>query len=360
MNYRDALLLAAEDVGAAGTKVINIDINKPISQLEIKFQTTKSKASMDAGSPADIPKIELVDGSKVFYSLNGYCSQALGYYNRPSRLLDHGQHTNGNSQQDWYPIDFGRYLWDEMLAFDPQRFNNPQLKITFDEDVSDTGVTANSMEVWAKIFDEKSITPQGFLGGIEEYSYTCGANNSFETITLPEDRPYRQILVRAYQDAYEPWYSIDEARLDEGTLDRIPWDYTDLELYFRRMKSVWTPISYPFQGHGTSGGNVIYVPTTQYYTQFVGVQASGTGNPYVTVANGRGGKLTISAGSSIDVDGLVVGHLPWHCFQFPMGNPMDIGDWYNPSGKKPRLRLRASTGATSSTGTVVIEELFNY
>lgn len=360
MNYRTAQLLAPEDVGAFGTKVIDIDVQKPISRIDIRWRITRGSAGMSAGSPADISKVEIVDGSKRLVSVTGYELQALGYYNRPGCILEHGQFLNANSQMSLFPIDFGRFLWDSMLAFDPAKFVNPQLRITFDEDVCDTGVTVNEMEVLAHIFDEKEAFPIGFLSAIEHFDYTLGADNSFEPIELPDDREIRQMLVRAYQDGYEPWYSIDEARFDEGTLDKIAWDYTNLEKYSRMMKSVWPLITLPIITTASAAGVVSYVPTTQYWSYFVGVQQSGTDDPYIDAGSGRGGKLTIKATGSVQITGVVHGHLPWHCYQFPMGKKDDIDDWYNPQGKKPRLRLRASTGATSSTGQVVLEELYRY
>ncbi len=360
MNYRVAELLSPEDLGASGTEVIDIDVQQPISRIELHWKVTKSKSAMDAGAPADITKVELVDGSNRLVIATGYELAALAYYNRPGVVLNHGQHTTGNSQHQVIPIDFGRWLWDEQLAFDPLKFTNPQLRITWNEALSDTGVTANELEVLAHIFDEKEISPEGFLSPIEHFDYTLGANNSFEVIDIPDDRPIRQMLVRAYQDGFEPWYSIDEARFDEGTLNKIAFEYTNLENYYRRMKSVWPLIVYPCQISAKAATTVIYVPTTQYYAQMVGVQTSGEGNPFVAAAGGRGGKLNMDAGSSIDVDALIAGHLPWHCYQFPMGMPMKIDDWYNPARKKPRLRLRASTGATSSTGQLLLEELYRY
>lgn len=361
MNYRHALLLSPADLGPSGTKIVDLDVETPISRIEIRFKTTKAAQGMNAGAPANISKIEIVDGSKVLYSLNGYECQALAYYSRPPGVvLDHGQHVNALSEMDVYPIDFGRNLWDEELAFIPGNFHNPQLKITYDEDVADTTVTANECEVWARIFDEKVISPLGFLSAIEHYSYTCGANNSFETISMPEDRVYRQILVRAYQAGYEPWYNIDEARFDEGTLGRIPFDYTNLETYYRMMKSVWPLIVQQVVLAPTTGANDFFLPITDYNGAIVLTGMGGTSEAFITAASGRGGKFNLQNSVTVNMTGLLGGYLPWHCYQFPMGKKDDIADWYDPAGKKPRLRLRASTGATSVTGAVVIEELFKY
>lgn len=360
MNYRTANLLASEDVGASGTKVIDIDVSQPISQIDITFKTTKASQGQSAGSPANITRIELVDGSNRLVTLTGYEAQALAYYNRPGIVCDHGQHVSTLSEFDTYPLMFGRRLWDDQLAFDPARFVNPQLRITYDEDVSDTSVSANAMEIIAHIFDEKVISPVGFLSAIEHYDYTLGANNSFETIELPQDRPFRQILVRAFQEGYEPWYSIDEARFDEGTLNKIPWEYTDLEAFYRRMKSHWPLIvQQVITAPGTSGSNY-YIPVTDYNVAASFIGMGGTTEAYYTNASARGGYMALTNSVAVNMAMIVAGYLPWHCYQFPMGLQDNIDDWYDPAGKKPRLRLRASTGATSSTGQVVLEELYRY
>lgn len=360
MNYRTAQLLAPVDLATAGTKVIDVDLDQPISRIDIRFKVTKVLKYMTAGGPANLPKIELVEGSNLLHSLSGYENQALAYYSRPGVQMSHGQELNGSSEEEQYSIAFGRYLWDPELAFLPQRYKNPQLRITHNESLSDTSASVNEMEIVAQIFDEKAISPIGFLRAIEEYNYTLGADNSYETIKLPEDRVIRQMLVRAHQAAYEPWYSIDEARLDENNLQRIPFDHTNLENYYRMMKAVWPKITIPMQHFATSGGHVFYVAPTEYWVNYQGKQQSGVVVPYIDAGAARGGKLTIQAASEIQCDGLVTGYLPWHCYQFPMGRQDLIDDWYNPAGKSPRLRLRASTGATSSTGQVVLEQLVRY
>lgn len=361
MKYRRSLLMAPQDLGPAGTKVIDINIDKPLSRIEIKFQTTKATDGHVLGPPANILKIEIVDGSRVLHSLNGYESQALAYYSRGMVQMDHGQHSSGNSETDLYPIDFGRFLWDPELAFIPSNFSNPQLRITFDENLADAATSVNECEVWADIFDEGAISPVGFLAAIEHYAYTCGAADSFETISLPEDRAYRQILVRAYTIAREPWYTIDEARLDEGTLDKIPFDYTSLETYYRMMKAVWPMLNLTMEGISASGGTLFYLPVTDFRAALVPMPLGGNAcDMCLSGSSMKGGAATVISASNSDFLAHVFGWLPWHTFQFPMGRQDMIDDWYDPAGKKPRLRLRASTSGTGGIGQVVIEELHRY
>ena len=363
MNYREAQMLYPQDMtNGAGTEIVDIDIQKPISRINIKFRTTKKLDHMTDAAPANIPKIELVDGSTVLHSLTGRQNQALAYYSRPGAIMDHGQHTKNNSEEDHYVIDFGRYLWDEQLAFDPLRFHNPQLKITYDEDVADTSAEDNELSVWAEIFDEKQISPLGFLMAVEQYAYTPGADGSFELISLPSDRPIRQILVRAHRETYSPWHSIKEARLDEGTLDTIPWEYTSLEDYYRRMKGVWRRLAGGINlGLANGTARVFYIAATDYYATLYAFGIGNSANEMLeTLLSSAGGYCSIQGTSAAQVVGEWSGYLPWHCFQFPLGKQDVIEDWYDPTGKKPRLRLRSGAGANNSDVQVVLEELYKY
>jgi hypothetical protein len=360
MKYRSSLLLPSEDLGPAGTKTINLDTDKIISQIELTFKTTKASQGQSAGSPANIPKIELVDGSNVLHSLSGYQNQALAYYSRPGRIMDHGQHISTLSEVDTYAIDFGRHLWDPLLAFDPTRYKNPQLKITWDEDVSDTSATANALEVWLHQFDGISPQPMGFLSAKEHHAYTAGAANSYESILLPEDRPLRQLLVRAFYQGYEPWYNIGEARMDENTLDKVVFEYSDLEMYYRRMKATWPMIVQQIALVGSTGQLTYYLPATDYYASHLIAGQSAQVTGWATSPSSRGGKLVLDVSGNDNVSGLFFGYLPWHCFQFPLGVKDDIESWYDPVGKRPRLRLRASTGGTNVAASVVTEELVRY
>lgn len=362
MNTRISKLLAAEDVGAAGTKVIDIDTSDPISRITLAWKTTKSQHGMNAPGPADITKIELVDGSTPLHSLTGYENQALAIYSRRGKTMTHGQHLSACSEYGLYTIDFGRKLWDPELAFLPDKFANPQLKVTFDEDVSDTGVTANSLEVWAHLFDEKRITPKGFLAAIEHWTDTMGANNSYESIELPTDYPIRQMIVRAYRDDYEPWYQVKEARLDEDTLKRIPFDWDDLEVMHRLQKGYEEPCQETCQGIcNAAGTNVFYVTPTDYYVTMI---ASALSGGYIAMGDTwqNGGKFgPITNSGDLFFSAIVHGWLPWHCFHFPLGDPNDISDWYEVSKiKKPRLRLRSAASGTSGTAQVVLEQLRRY
>ncbi|GAI28766.1 unnamed protein product, partial [marine sediment metagenome] len=235
--------------------------------------------------------------------------------------MEHGQHIAGLDEVDLYTIDFGRYLWDEQLAFDPLRHDNPELKITFDQDVADTSCIVNEVEIWTDIFDEKVVNPLGFLLATEHYAYTVPIGGGFEEISLPADRPIRQILVRAHQDGKVPYGVIDQVRLDEGTIDRIPFDYTSIEDYYRRMKAVWPQVRTPFAAGLNVAATVYYIPQSDFWANINLIAVAQTNEFFETTADMQGGKVSLQAAAAAQAVGEARGYLPWSVFQFPMGKP---------------------------------------
>lgn len=361
MNYKTDLLLPAQAMSAAsGTYTLDIKTKKPISRIEITYKTTKVLYQMTAPGPANIPKIELVDGSTPLHSLTGYVNQALAYYSRPNCVMEHGQHIQSLSEVDIYAIDFGRFLYDPLLAFDPTKFDNPQLKVQWNRALADTSVTTDSMEIWAEVFDEKPINPIGFLSAREIWSGSFLAENSVNEVMLPEDEVIRQILARAHYDGYEPWYQVDIAKLDEAGSGDVIFEYTDLEMFYRRMKSHNPPIKTPFICEPTNSQRYYWVPQTDYWATIVFTNVSANQNVYLAGASMRGGKADIRADGNAQAVAIAMGYLPWHTFQFPMGRQSDIDDWYDPKGRRPRLRLTSNTAGTSGDGNVAVETIHKY
>lgn len=361
MNYRSDCLLPAQAMAAAsGTLTLDIKTRKPISRIELTYSTTKVLATNAYGVPADIPKIELVDGSKPLHSLCGYTNQALAYYSRGAIAMEHGQHIRTQEEIAIYALDFGRFLHDPLLAFDPTRFSNPQLKISWNRVLCDASIATDSMEIWAELFDEKVPSLIGFLSAREIWSGNFLANNSVNEVLLPEDEVIRQILVRANRASYEPWAQVDIAKLDEASDGKVIFEYLDLEKYFQRMKSRWPMIKVPFIGGFDGGAETFYVPQTDYDAWINGVAEGADGATHIGAASIKGGCAVMHSTAGANLVGESGGYLPWHCFQFPMGKQDDPEDWYDPTGKKPRLRLTSNTSGVSGDGNVVIETVHKY
>lgn len=357
MNYRYATLLSETSITADKTQIIDLDVHDIMSRLDIFYRYSGSQHAMDSYGYADIEKIEIVDGSDVLFSLTGGECQALNINNRKCPTMTHGQHRHGDSEMQVFGIDFGRTLWDRELAFDPTKYTNPQLKITVDFGTSDTGISTSYLTVKAHMFDERKVTPTGFLMAKEHYSYTIGDDGSYEYVELPQDYLIRKMLVKGYLAAYEPWHQIEDIRLDINNEAKIPFD-VNVEEYYRTRKGVDQLVESALLVQvDTTGNCVYYVEPTDYWVAPV---LTPIGESTISMGNPRGGKLTLTASTTASCAGIVRGYLPNHCIHFPFGIENDPTDWFDPTGvDKARLRLESGSD-DGGVGAIVLEQLRPY
>lgn len=360
MNYRLAELLTDTSVTGTGTKIIDLDIEQIISRLIILWFPELGGNYLDDQLPKDISKIELVDGSDVLHSLNGCENQALLLYDRRANASIYGMHINTVVDYVELGIDFGRWLYDKELAFDPRKFNNPQLKITYDVDVSNTATTTGHLQVYAHLFDEKVISPIGFLMAKEHYSWAPSGSGVYEYVELPRDYPLRRMLIRGYLKDYNPDYSLREVKLDEDNDKRVPL-HIEMGKYERFLKSIYPPIIEHIQGyiHGAEG-YVKYVTPTEYMCAAFGL-GSGSTSPVRTVGVIKGGKVDLECAESTMFYGGVIGWVPNHCYDFTFGDVKDLDDLYDITKVgKLRLRLRCATYDADQRIGVVLQQMRGY
>ncbi len=361
MKYRTVDLQAAGELsGSSGTEIIPIRVKDIISRISIYWQVTMADENMDSYQHRDITKIELVNGSDVLHSLNGGQNQALAIYDRKIPTMNYRQKLNANSLASNYAIDFGRFLHDPMLALDPARFDNLQLKISWNEALANTSASANELEVKAEVFDEATPSPIGFLMAKEHYSALSPASG-YRYIDLPTDHVLRKLLIQGYYASYEPWYSVAEARLDEDNEKRIPFDW-NIERYYRMMQGLWTPIEDQFVVYiSAAGANSFYFTPTDYYVVVDGNDYGGQGVAWGTNGIVRGGVMTPTGASAVLVMGTAKGYMPNHCVEFPFGDPQDLEDWYDITKLGSlRLRLKAGSGGATGSQAVVLQQLRRY
>jgi hypothetical protein len=265
---------------------------------------------------------------------------------------------NANAQISYYGIDFGRFLFDPVLAFDPKKFKNPQLKISYNEAVSDETATANELEVWAECFDERAVTPMGFLSAREIVSEVPPASG-YKYFDLPTDHVIRKMLIQGYLKAYEPWYVISEARLDEDGEKRIPFDW-NMEKYYQVRKLVDAPISEVLSLLAHSQTIAFYLTPTDYWASLLLTPRSGTAVVKQSEP-GRGGYFYPYCTTAAECSAVATGWLPNHCFQFPFGDQQDMADWYDVTRLGSlRLRLKVGTYSASALMAIVLQQLRKY
>jgi len=362
MNYRLATLLPEEALtpAAAGTKLIPIRLSEPVSRIVLKYNVTKSLQAMCDHPAADITKIELVDGSDVLHATTGLENQALCIFDRRVPTMQNGVSLINVPQDSMFGIDFGRWLYDPELAFDPKKFNMPQLKVTYNSLLSDTGGTVPKLQVHAYVFDEKVISPVGFLMSKEHHSEAAPAGaTAHKYVDLPVDYPYRRIMVRAFLVNYPPEHTISHVKIDEDNERRIPFD-VDVEDYCERQRGRWLQVADHMHVNPAVTTQYYFVTPSNYFAAIQGLCTSPTA--HYNVALGRtGGRVSITSDEITTILGEAMGWQPNHSFDFECGDPNDLSDWWDVT-RVGDLRLRVTGGGAGASGDfqVVIQQLRRY
>ena len=345
MNTRVATILAAADLGASGTKIIDINIKDVISRITIKMSTTNVGTTMLAHPAANIEKIEIVDGSDVLFSLTGYQTQGINFYDRNGKIPYTSIRNYVTSQQAIFGIDFGRFLFDPVLAFDPTKFRSPQLKVTWNEANAEATTVVNECEILAYIFDEQKVTPAGFMVSKEIYSYTVDTSG-YEYIDMPTDYIVQQIYAKAFAAPYGIGSIWDEFKLSEDNDRRIPIDLSTSELN-RLAFETWGYVKEHAKLLAATGVvNFFGMPTHEGY-------ANGSvegGNESFSVWSQGGGQFAYqNAVGALRGRATLIGTCPHGVLPLlPKPGP-EIADWYDVT-KLGSLKLRIKQSAPASTG----------
>lgn len=363
MNYRLAEILAAEDLGAKGTKTLDLNFSEIASRLRLRYNFTNGTPLLNVKHPVEcLTQIELVDGSDVLFSLTGAQAQALSFYDTGVTPLNIFDVDTGSKQYTQVDINFGRFLWDTELGFDPSRFNNAQLKVTFDEDAANASASAGTLEVLGFLFDEKAASPSGFLMNKEHYSYTPAASEH-KYIDLPSDYVLRNMLLRTLITDGDPVDQIESIKLSENNDKRIPYDISMLDL------ALWNMELYGGLNEYCQNDLVVtetyWNATPAYRLQVTPVSVGNPTTteaelPAITIANN---KITLGATTHTTRDKThIKGYAPHNVFAFPLGNPFEIADWYDIAAIKS-LRLDIETTSNDQTGgevNVILQQLRPY
>ena len=310
-----------------------------------------------------LSKIELVDGSDVLESLSGEELQAINYYDSQHQGQEELSLTATDVNTSVVSLDFGRYLYDTDLALDPRKFRNLQLKVTWDEDASNTSVVSNSLEIYADVFDKKTATPRGFLMNKEIYSYTP-ASSAFEYIDLPTDYTIRKLLIRSKSTTLDPYSALSQVKISEDNDKVVPFSLTGEQL-FRLNKDAFPRMSEKMTLDGAITAKTIYLAPTVLdgfhinydATDFVTAQ---THFPVATITNN---KVALSA--SVDIKALTAeysGYAPNSVLCVPFGLQNDESDWYDVKGiGSLQLQNKGSASVGSNPeAQIILQQLRTY
>jgi len=358
MNYRLYKFHARTQYAADTTVVIDLKMVDPISVIMLMFEMYKSGVVQVAHPLAAVTKIELVDGSDVLFSLDGFEAEALDWYDNKGKFRSNYNYAlTGGTVTRCVGLNFGRWLWDSEWALDPKRFTNPQLRITLDIDAWAVTGTDVYITGFAALFDQKVITPRGFLMSKEVKKWTM-ASSTHEYTDLPLDYPYRGIYFRPYLLGTEPNQCVSNIKLSEDQDKKIPYDLGSDDI-LRAIVNMYPEIEETWWFSLDTSNRYLFITPTTRVTAVGEVWAAAAVAQDPAFYDGDGGRLkTIAAASPSNTQIHVRGYVPHCVYEIPCGMKDDPNDWYN---VRTLGSLRADiTGAASATGYLFLQQAREY
>lgn len=359
MNYRLSKILARKAFTADAVEVIDVNMVDPISQIVVMYEVLGVGGVDLLGHPAKcITKIELIDGSDVLFSLTGMEAQAVDFYHNKRPAANRLTYLNGNYCTEVFNINFGRFLYDPILALDPNKFSNLQLKVSIDINASEAAVTTGYLTVMAQSFDDKVISPLGFLMHKEIKSWNL-ADGTHEYTDLPTDHAYRKLFIRSLLANYRPTTLIDQIKISEDNDKKVPVDNTSYEI-LRAIQSQCPAYHETLTFPGVAAAKARYI-TPSYRSCYGGCgwrTSAGTGD--IHCGFGDGGLLTVfteATGPNAQLSG--EGYLPHGVFEIPFGLQGDHTDWYDVS-KIKNLKADITGGETLGTAQIMLQQFRKY
>lgn len=363
MNYRRAELLATLDITTAATKTIDITGSDVISRLGIILELVNNGNNPTNHPLAAIPKVELVDGSRVMASMTGYGCQSMSYYDNGKMPHNELNYEDNGYARCFVPLSFGRFLYDPQYGFDPKQFKNPQLKITHDYSLGGCSPDGAYLRVVADMFDQKQASPVGFLLNKEIFSFTP-ATGTEERISLPLDNVIRKLIIMNVNDNEEPDVQFANVKISEEDGKRIVFEGKTMDLIREEAMRFGRFTEY-FSGHLAATTDDEFWLSACKDIQVGGICDA---NDAILTFTWTGGRSRTFYGSAATYFGAIVsGRCPHGAVPMFFGDQNDPADWWDVSNVgNVTLSLTARTTAgggaidTEKTTDVLVQSVEQY
>jgi len=357
-NYRSSLLISGEPATIPATKIIELNSSEIISRIGILYSATNGTDAPSGHPSKMITKVEIVSGGSVLCSLSGAQLDAID-------LLEHGEHDTrfynfvGGKACDFQGcIYFGRYLYDPEYAFDPRKFKNVQLKITHDRTLGGSAPNAAALTVFADVFDEKAVTPKGFILNQQMISYTLAISTQ-ETIDCFTDRPIRKFFIGSSALNKTPADQINKVKLYEDGGRKIIIDNEKLSDLIRKLpnnKFYTETVRAKVADADLSSYCTPTYDTTTMFTPIMGNDIGYKGK------EAKGGRFIARGTAATTGDILITGKGPNGYVVFPFGGMGTSEDFYDVS-RLSSLTFVITAGpfcAPSSTCEIIVQQIYYY
>lgn len=351
MKYRMVELQKSTSETAGATRTINLDIATPISRIVIRMKG-KNTTDEPTGHPAKmISKIELIDGSDVIYSLNGFQAGGVNFLENSELPFYCCEYENLVEVCATAQLNFGRKLWDRELALDPKKFTNLQLKIT--NAVASGGSSAGTctLAVFAYLFEDAPPSPRGFLMTKELKSYTV-VNAQHEYTELPKDYPFRFVILQTYDASTAPNTMFGNLKFTIDTDRRIILN--DISMTeFLKVQIPMDKVEEEFGGLGNDALEEYYQAST-YNNYGVAVGRSDAA-PTIQVGQPIGAYIQVNAAGDESFACYETGYCAFGAMNLLMMDKMDPASWLDPRGTMS-VKLDITGGAAGTAYIITQQE----
>jgi len=367
MLYRYSYLENARVLGDSGEATVDINVTDPISCLWVEVRNTTGATSNKANPMHDnILAIEVIDGADVLYSLDGRQALAMACYDLGQFPHQRISYMGNDVETANIPILFGRFPGDTEYAFDPKRFTNPQLRVKWNfatnHAVGATGFLSGygRLTVIAEVM-EGGPAPRGFLMKKEHYTYTTAVGTEY--IDLPRDYPYRNLMFRAFLNAYHIYGMVSRLKINCDAGKFVPFDL-DTEDYLYLMYRIYPRFSYRAVDY-LKNGDTLYSILKE--VEDVSLNVEDTHDAVANYFNYEYGSQTVSlyiAGSAsgashANIGTHVHGYLPFGHMMIPFGDQGKADEWL-PAPSFRSVRLEATGAVASGAGEVCLTQERSY
>ena len=304
-----------------------------------------------------ISKIELIgNGAEVIKSFDGRQALASAYYDDGVLATSMWRHYSNTPHRQFIPINFGRWIQDEMFGLDLSRFEQVTLKLTNIATATEftTDITLDVIAYWLR---EASGAFAGYFRE-EEWKVWDPAAGTWEYTDLPVALPIRRILLRG-----RPAVDTADAK-NNSSMHRC---MGDIEFTFRTGQTRVYRGSLEQLGHlsilelGKYAETMTHIDRTDEYGYEVGVgyvqhgvvaEGSQTATPSATSSVGSGdvqdsAQEVRNRTADQPLQGLWRGHGMLHNVPLFVARKPDLSDLLNPDALKVvKVDIQCQSGTT--------------
>ena len=361
--------------GQTGTATYDLPETGVIPEIVVRAYSTPTASTNPALPLIDaITKIEIVDGAKVIKSLTGNQIKALEMIHKTRSLNMTSTDEGGVEGYEEFTLILGKFLNGRFYAPDFSRFDNPQIKITWDysQTTTDKGMSCDAdtspnmkFTVLAKVLREGASYTHGYIKSVDVRTWTQSASTT-EVTEIPRDGHLVGIGIECGYDAKNITDDLAEVKLDFDNGAWVPLHLYDEDVVACQQEFFGGPFEVTFRKDVKDG---IEVDVHMGYVTNISVtDVEGKGGLTYAYPSDPSGIETLNVYAS---DGTsygtyhvasfnVKGFIPFHVWYVPAKALAGTGQDTIDTSQFRRIVLETKSGAnvsTSSTPTVIAEYL---